>query len=60
MRNRTDRRRAEEARQVVRHQYASARSVRGPGWMLWIRSSYKGRTVDALALEAEEGRGYLR
>jgi hypothetical protein len=25
-----------------------------------IRSSYKGRTVDALALEADEGRGYLR
>jgi hypothetical protein len=34
---------------------------RGPGWMLeLIRSSYKGRTVDALALEADEGRGYLR
>ena len=24
------------------------------------RSSYKGRTADALALEADEGRGYLR
>ena len=26
----------------------------------WIRSSYKGRTANALALEAEEGRGHLR
>ena len=26
----------------------------------WIRSSYKGRMADALALEADEGRGYLR
>ena len=25
-----------------------------------IRSSYIGRTVDALAHEADEGRGYLR
>ena len=25
-----------------------------------IRSSYKGRTANALALEAEEGRGHLR
>ena len=26
----------------------------------WIRSSYKGHTVDALALEADEGRVHLR
>ena len=26
----------------------------------WIRSSYKGRTANALALEADEGRGHLR
>jgi hypothetical protein len=26
----------------------------------WSRSSYKGRTANALALEADEGRGYLR
>jgi len=25
-----------------------------------IRSSYKGRTANALALEADEGRGHLR
>jgi hypothetical protein len=32
------------------------------GWAgCWTcRSSYKGRTVNALALEADEGRGYLR
>ena len=42
----------------------SAKDITGPSWVRLdaglIRSSYKGRTVNALALEADEGRGYLR
>ena len=45
-------------RQLVnqQHQFALFEGRAG----CWIRSSYKGRTVNALALEADEGRGYLR
>ncbi len=41
-------------------QHSVARVTVGGRAGCWIRSSYKGRTVDALALEAEEGRVYLR
>ena len=39
---------------------AFARAISDGRAGCWIRSSYKGRTVDALALEADEGRVYLR
>ena len=41
-------------------QHSVARAISDGRAGCWIRSSYKGHTVDALALEADEGRVYLR